>query len=56
MELLEGLPHVKVHCYLLAEEAIHDAFCDYSQKNGIEIKGLEKPKNDIHEDEPEEEY
>ena len=56
MEALDGLPPVKVHCSLLAEEAIHAALWDYAQKNGIEIKGLEKPKNDIHEDEPEEEY
>ena len=56
MEALDGLPPVKVHCSLLAEEAIHAALWDYAQKNGIEIKGLKKPKNDIHEEEPEEEY
>lgn len=56
MEALDGLPPVKVHCSLLAEEAIHAALWDYAQKNGIEIKGLEKPKADIHEDEEEEEY
>ena len=51
MEALDGLPPVKVHCSLLAEEAIHAALWDYAQKNGIEIEGLEKPKSDIHEDE-----
>lgn len=56
MEALDGLPPVKVHCSLLAEEAIHAALWDYAQKNGIEIQGLEKPKADIHEDEEEEEY
>ena len=56
MEALDGLPPVKVHCSLLAEEAIHAALWDYAQKTGIEIKGLKKPKNAIHEDEPEEEY
>lgn len=56
MEALDGLPPVKVHCSLLAEEAIHAALWDYAQKNGIQIEGLKKPKNDIHEDEPEEEY
>ena len=58
MEALDGLPPVKVHCSLLAEEAIHAALWDYAQKNGIEIKGLSKPKSDIHEDEEgeEEEY
>lgn len=51
MEALDGLPPVKVHCSLLAEEAIHAALWDYAQKNGIVIEGLDKPKEDIHEDE-----
>lgn len=51
MEALDGLPPVKVHCSLLAEEAIHAALWDYATKNNIEIKGLVKPKNDIHEEE-----
>ena len=55
MEALDGLPPVKVHCSLLAEEAIHAALWDYAQKNGIEIEGLEKPKSDIHEGEEQEE-
>ena len=54
MEALDGLPPVKVHCSLLAEEAIHAALWDYAEKNGIKIEGLEKPKSDIHEDEEEE--
>ena len=29
MEALDGLPPVKVHCSLLAEEAIHAAVEDY---------------------------
>lgn len=49
MEALDGLPDVKVHCSLLAEEAIHAALWDYAEKNGIEIEGLQKPKSDIHE-------
>ena len=40
MEALDGLPPVKVHCSLLAEEAIHAALWDYAQKNGITIEGL----------------
>ena len=48
MEALDGLPPVKVHCSLLAEEAIHAALWDYAQKQGIIIQGLEKPKADIH--------
>ena len=54
MEALDGLPPVKVHCSLLAEEAIHAALWDYAEKNGIVIEGLEKPKSDIHEGEEEE--
>ena len=50
MEALDGLPPVKVHCSLLAEEAIHAALWDYAEKNNIEIKGLKRPKNDIHEE------
>ena len=56
MEALDGLPPVKVHCSLLAEEAIHAALWDYAEKNGIVIEGLEKPKNDISEEEEEEVY
>ena len=58
MEALDGLPPVKVHCSLLAEEAIHAALWDYSQKHSIKIEGLKKPKSDIHEGEEaeEEEY
>lgn len=58
MEALDGLPPVKVHCSLLAEEAIHAALWDYAQKNNITIAGLEKPKSDIHEgaEEEEDEY
>lgn len=54
MEALDGLPPVKIHCSLLAEEAIHAALWDYAQKEGIKIEGLVKPKNDIHEGEEEE--
>ncbi len=47
MEALDGLPPVKVHCSLLAEEALHAALWDYAQKNGLEIEGLEAPVEDI---------
>lgn len=56
MEALDGLPPVKVHCSLLAEEAIHAALWDYAEKNHLKIEGLKKPKSDIHEGEEEEEY
>ncbi len=55
MEALDGLPPVKAHCSLLAEEAIHAALWDYAQKNGIVIEGLKKPVEDI-EEKIEEEY
>jgi len=58
MDALDGLPPVKVHCSLLAEEAIHAALWDYAEKNGIIIEGLEKPVSDIseHEEAEEEDY
>jgi len=56
MEALDGLPPVKIHCSLLAEEAIHAALWDYAEKKGIKIEGLKKPKSDIHEDEAAVEY
>ncbi|MEF9940108.1 MAG: Fe-S cluster assembly scaffold protein NifU [Clostridium sp.] len=56
MEALDGLPPVKVHCSLLAEEAIHAALWDYAEQNHIKIDGLQKPKSDIGEEEIKEEY
>ena len=35
MEALEGLPPAKVHCSVLAEEAIKSAIADYYAKNNI---------------------
>ena len=34
-EALDGLPPVKMHCSVLAEEAIKNALKDYFDKNGI---------------------
>lgn len=51
VEALEGLPPLKMHCSLLAEEAIHAALWDYAEKNDMVIEGLEKPKSDVHEEE-----
>ena len=51
MEALDGLPPVKIHCSLLAEEAIHAALWDYAEKNNITINGLENPKSDINDNE-----
>ena len=35
-EALDGLPAHKLHCSVLAEEAIKNAIIDYYEKNGIE--------------------
>ena len=36
VEALEGLPPVKVHCSVLAEEAVKTAINDYYKRNGID--------------------
>ena len=38
---LGGLPAVKVHCSVLADQAIKSAIYDYAQKTGKTYKGLE---------------
>ncbi|HBC31308.1 MAG TPA: Fe-S cluster assembly scaffold protein NifU [Clostridiales bacterium] len=51
IEALGGLPPVKVHCSVLAEQAVKSALYDYAQKNHKTIKGLENynPEEDeIH--------
>lgn len=47
-EALDGLPPVKMHCSVLAEEAIHKAINDYRIKHGMEPLHLEE-HDDIHE-------
>lgn len=37
IEALDGLPPVKVHCSVLAEEAVKEALADYYRKIGREI-------------------
>ena len=41
IEALGGLPPVKVHCSVLAEQAFKAALKDYADKEGIEIPGLD---------------
>ena len=46
VEALDGLPAVKIHCSVLAEESIKAAVKDYYDKNGIQYdKELFKPDN-----------
>ncbi|MTI70803.1 MAG: Fe-S cluster assembly scaffold protein NifU [Firmicutes bacterium] len=49
-EALDGLPAVKMHCSVLAEQAVKSALLDYSKKNNIVIEGLEdfNPDEDHH--------
>jgi nitrogen fixation protein NifU and related proteins len=48
VEALGGLPPVKIHCSVLAEQAIKSALYDYAQKTNKVIKGLENytPEDD----------
>lgn len=39
-EALDGLPPVKMHCSVLAEQAIKKALQDYALKNNLTIEGL----------------
>ena len=53
-EALDGLPPVKMHCSLLAEQALKEALEDYFKKNNLHMpEGFEKPDAE-HEEIPEE--
>lgn len=41
-EALDGLPPVKMHCSVLAEEAIHTAINDYRARHGMDVIPMEK--------------
>ena len=43
VEALDGLPAHKIHCSVLAEEAIKKALQDYYEKNGIEYDKSQFP-------------
>ena len=45
-EALDGLPAHKVHCSVLAEEAIKNALRDYYEKNGIDYDRTQFPDCD----------
>lgn len=48
-EALDGLPPVKMHCSVLAEEAIHKAINDYRISKGLNVWDY-KEHTDIHDE------
>ncbi|MDE6004358.1 MAG: Fe-S cluster assembly scaffold protein NifU [Oscillospiraceae bacterium] len=51
MEALDGLPPVKVHCSVLAEQAVKAALTDYYKKQGVDpepIVGIIPDCEDCH--------
>ena len=44
VEALDGLPPVKLHCSVLAEEAVKAALLDYYQKKGLPVPEACLPK------------
>jgi nitrogen fixation NifU-like protein len=49
IEALDGLPPVKIHCSVLAEEAIKAAVKDYYDRHGIDYDPEQFAETDIHE-------
>lgn len=47
-EALDGLPPVKMHCSVLAEEAIHKAINEYRISQGLEPWETKNHSEDIH--------
>jgi len=47
-EALEGLPAIKMHCSVLAEEGIHKAINDYRVKHGLEPWVEKNPHSHDH--------
>jgi len=38
-QALDGLPPAKMHCSVLAEEAVREAITDYYRRRGVDIQG-----------------
>ncbi|SCY58201.1 Fe-S cluster assembly scaffold protein NifU [Alkaliphilus peptidifermentans] len=48
-EALDGLPPVKMHCSVLAEQAVKSAIYDYAKRNNLSYDGLDGfDPNDEH--------
>ena len=47
MEALDGLPPVKVHCSVLAEQAIKAALSDYYTRQGIDPEPIVGKLNEV---------
>lgn len=50
VEALDGLPSAKIHCSVLAEEAVKAAIEDYMKKQGKEVKHSEFAGNEPDEE------
>ena len=48
-EALDGLPPVKMHCSVLAEQALHSAIDDYYKRKGLPSPVKIKPDAHLHE-------
>ncbi len=57
-DALDGLPPVKMHCSVLAEQAVKSALIDYAKKYNVHIEGLDEividEDHDHHHEEEEE--
>lgn len=55
-DALDGLPPVKMHCSVLAEQAVKSAIYDYATKNDLyfeELEGFDPNEDEHHHDEEE---
>lgn len=51
VEALDGLPAHKIHCSVLAEEAVQAALLDYYEKHGLEVPQRLREKIKLHQEE-----